>query len=253
MRLAHKRMLCILLLSLISPFSLAGQLSVAVAGNFYKALQMISAQYQEQTGDQILLSVGATGKLYAQISNGAPFEILLAADKASPGKLVEQGLAVQGSQFTYAKGKLLLWSGDPGLVDSAGEILKSPQIVHLAIANPKTAPYGAAAIDVLKNLGVYQQLKDKIVEGQSVGQSFQQISSGAVSLGIIALSQVVVDNKIASGSGWIIPATLYQPIEQDAVLLNKGTTNPIAKDFLRYLQTAECKEIIRSFGYEVEA
>lgn len=253
MRLAHKRMLCILLLSLISPLSLAGQLSVAVAGNFYKALQVISAQYQEQTGHKILLSVGATGKLYAQISNGAPFEILLAADKARPGKLVEQGLAVKGSQFTYAKGKLLLWSSDPGLVDSAGEILRSPQIVHLAIANPKTAPYGAAAIDVLKNLGVYQQLKDKIVEGQSVGQSFQQISSGAVSLGIIALSQVVVDNKIASGSGWIIPATLYQPIEQDAVLLNKGTTNPIAKDFLRYLQTTECKEIIRSFGYEVEA
>lgn len=253
MRLANKRMLGILLLAFISPLSSAGQLSVAVAGNFYKPLQVISAQYQALTGDKILLSVGATGQLYAQLINGAPFEILLAADRASPSKLVEQGLAVKGSQFTYAKGKLLLWSSDPSLVDDAGEILRSPQIVHLAIANPKTAPYGAAAIDVLKNLGVYQQLKDKIVEGQSVGQSFQQISSGVVSLGIIALSQLVVDNKIASGSGWVIPTTLYQPIEQDAVLLIKGTTNPIAKDFLRYLQTPECKEIIRSFGYEVEA
>ncbi|MFT6986036.1 MAG: molybdate transport system substrate-binding protein [Psychromonas sp.] len=250
---ANKQMLYILFLSLISPLSLAGQLSVAVAGNFYKPLKVISAHYQEQTGHQILLSVGATGKLYAQISNGAPFEILLAADRARPSKLVEQKLAVQGSQFTYGKGKLLLWSSDPALIDAAGEILKSPQIVHLAIANPKTAPYGAAAIEVLKNLGIYQQLKGKIVEGQSVGQSFQQISSGAVELGIIALSQVLVDHKIASGSGWIIPTTLYQPIQQDAVLLNEGKTNPIAKDFLRYLQTPECKEIIRSFGYQVDA
>lgn len=241
----------ILLLS--SSFSFADEISVAVAGNFFKPLKVLAAQFESQTGHHVQLSVGATGKLYAQITNGAPFELFLAADQKRPAKLVEQQLAVKESQFTYAKGKLVFWSSDPALIDTQGERLKSPDLQHLAIANPKTAPYGEQAIRALKNLGLYKQLEDKLIQGQNIGQAFQYVSSGNVQQGILALSQVTKDGEITSGSAWIIPGSLYQAIEQDAVLLEKGKNNPAAREFLAYLKTPEALQIIHSFGYETGA
>ena len=239
----------ILLLS--SSFSFAGEIRVAVAGNFFKPLKLLAARFEAQTGNKVLLSVAATGKLYAQISNGAPFEIFLAADRKRPAKLVEQQLAAAESQFTYAKGKLVLWSKNPSLIDTQGLRLKSPDLLHLAIANPKAAPYGEQAVQVLKNLGIYEQLESKLVLGQNIGQTFQYVSNGNVQQGIIALSQITKDGKISTGSAWIIPDNLYQAIEQDAVLLNKGKNNPAARAFLAYLKSPEALQIIRSFGYEV--
>lgn len=246
------KFLCgILLLS--SHFCFAGELSVAVAGNFFKPLKVLAAQFESQTGHKVELVVAATGKLYAQISNGAPFEVFLAADQKRPTKLVEQKLAVKESQFTYAKGKLVLWSPEPHLIGPQGLRLESPDLLYLAIANPKTAPYGEQAIRALKNLGVYQYLQDKLVEGQNISQAFQYVSTGNVRQGILALSQVTMDGQITSGSAWVIPSSLYQTIQQDAVLLNKGKDNPAAREFLDYLKTAAAKRVIRAFGYEVDA
>ncbi|WP_372883159.1 molybdate ABC transporter substrate-binding protein [Psychromonas sp.] len=241
------------MLLLSSSFSFAGEIRVAVAGNFFKPLKILAAKFEAQTGDKILLSVGATGKLYAQISNGAPFEIFLAADQKRPAKLVEQQLAVAESQFTYAKGKLALWSKNPTLIDTQGSCLQSPELLHLAIANPKAAPYGEQAVQVLKKLGIYEQLENKLVLGQNIGQTFHYVSNGNVQQGIIALSQITTDGKITSGSAWIIPGNLYQAIQQDAVLLDKGKSNPTARAFLAYLKSTEALQIIRSFGYEVDA
>lgn len=241
----------ILLLS--SSFSFADEISVAVAGNFFKPLKVLAAQFESQTGHNVLLSVGATGKLYAQICNGAPFELFLAADQKRPAKLVEQHLAVKETQFTYGKGKLVLWSKDPALIDTQGLRLNALDLRNLAIANPKIAPYGEQAVQVLKNLGIYQQLDAKLVQGQSIGQAFQYVSSGNVQQGILALSQVTHDGKLTAGSAWIIPSKLYQAIKQDAVLLNKGKDNPAAREFLDYLKTPAAVQIIRSFGYEVDA
>lgn len=238
-------------LILMSNFAYAGEISVAVAGNFYKPLKVLAAQFELQTGNKVTPSVGATGKLYAQIANGAPFEIFLAADKKRPAKLIEQELAVKESQFTYAKGKLALWSSEPELIDAQGARLKSPELLNLAIANPKTAPYGEQAINVLKSLGIYKQLEEKIVQGQNIGQVFQYVSSGNVRQGVLALSQITLNGKITSGSAWVIPSSLYQAIEQDAVLLNNGLHNPAAMAFLSYLKTPAAQEIISSFGYEV--
>jgi len=251
MTLLTKFISTILLLS--SSFSFAGEVRIAVAGNFFKPLKVLAAQFESQTGDTVQISVAATGKLYAQISNGAPFEIFLAADQKRPTKLVEQQLAVKESQFTYAKGKLVFWSNDPALIDPQGARLKSPDLLHLAIANPKAAPYGEQAVRVLKNMGIYEHLENKLVLGQNIGQTFQYVSNGNVQQGIISLSQVTNDGKITSGSAWIIPDTLYQPIQQDAVLLNKGMDNPAARAFLAYLKSPAALQIIRSFGYEVDA
>lgn len=231
----------------------AGEVSIAVAGNFFKPLKVLATQFEAQSGDHAVLSVGSTGKLYAQISNGAPFELFLAADQKRVSKLVEQKLAVKESQFTYAKGKLVLWSKKPNLIDAQGKYLSATTLKRLAIANPKTAPYGEQAVNVLKNLGLYKKLKTKLVQGQNIGQTFQYVSTGSVEQGIIAMSQVTVNGKITSGSAWIIPSSLYQAIQQDAVLLKKGKTNPVAQQFLDYLKSPSAVQIIRSFGYEVDS
>lgn len=245
--------ICSALLLASSSFSFAGEISVAVAGNFFKPLKVLAAQFESQTGHKVQLSAGATGKLYAQIVNGAPFEVFLAADQKRITKLIEKKMAVKESQFTYAKGKLVFWSSDPTLIDAQGLRLKSPDIIHLAIANPKAAPYGEQAVNVLKKMGIYKQLQDKLVLGQNIGQTFQYVSNGNVQQGIVALSQVTIDGKITSGSSWIIPSSLYQAIQQDAVLLNKGKNNPAASEFLRYLKSPSAIKLIRSFGYEVDA
>ena len=229
----------------------AAEIKVAVAANFYKPVLALVEHYQKETGHHVQVSAGSTGKLYAQIKNGAPFEVFLAADQQRPRLLVEEGLAEPKSQFTYALGSLVLWSNNPELVDGKGEILKE-ELTHIAICNPKTAPYGAAAVSAMKNLGVYNKLEPKFVEGQSVGQTYQQISSGAVDLGFVALSQVLVDKQLNGGSVWLVPNELYSPIKQDAVLLKQGSNNAAAKQFLAYLQTEQSKQRIKDFGYDVK-
>ena len=234
-------------------FTFAGEVNIAVAGNFFRPLQALAQEFEQNGNDKINISVGSSGKLYAQIVNGAPFDVLLSADTKRPSKLIADGLAIQGSQFTYARGKLVLWSHDPNVIDDQGKRLFSKNIKRLAIANPKLAPYGEQAVAVLKKLEVYEQLQDKLVVGQSVGQALQYISSSSVKQGIIALSQVTRGGEISEGSAWVIPTDLYQTIQQDAVLLNNGKENLVAHAFLEYLKTEGALNIIRSFGYEVGA
>jgi len=238
-----------LLLSSSSLF--AGQVNVAVAGNFFKPIKVLASAFELKSGHQVILSTASTGKLYAQINNGAPFELFFAADQRRPSTLVRDNLAVANSQFTYAKGQLVLWSKDINAVDSQGNILHSLGLARLAIANPKAAPYGEQAINALQKMGIYQQIATKLVEGQNIGQTYQYISSGSVLMGIVALSQVMVDGHINAGSYWVIPRDFYQPIQQDAVLLEKGKNNPVAHAFVNYLKSADALKIIRSFGYEV--
>jgi molybdate transport system substrate-binding protein len=213
-------------------------------------MQKIAADFEKDTGHKVVSAFGATGKFYAQIKNGAPFELLLAADDETPAKLIKENAAVAGSQFSYAIGKLVLWSAKPAIVDGAGEVLKNGGFDHLAIANPKVAPYGAAAVDVLKALGVNDALQPKIVTGESITQTYQFISSGNALLGFVALSQVLKDGKI-EGSSWVIPAKLYTPIRQDAVMLGKGKGKPAAEALMKYLKSDKTKAVITSFGYEL--
>jgi len=228
----------------------ADEVSVAVAANFTAPMQKIAVEFEKDTGHKVATSFGATGKFYAQIKNGAPFEVLLAADDETPAKLVKESAAVPGSQFTYAIGKLVLWSAKPAIVDEAGTVLKNASFDHLAVANPKVAPYGAAAVETLKALGVYDTLQPKIVTGESIAQTHQFVSSGNALLGFVALAQVLKDGKIA-GSAWVVPARLYTPIRQDGVILDKGKGKPAPEALLKYLKADKAKAIIQSFGYEL--
>ncbi len=233
-------------------FSCAAEtVQVAVAANFYKPLQQIAKQFEQDTQHKVEISVGSTGKLYAQIINGAPFEVFFAADQVRPSLLVKQGLAVAESQRSYAKGQLVLWSPNTNVVDLQGKVLNSDTFKHLGICNPKTAPYGAAAVEALEQLGLYSQVQAKLVEGQSVAQTFQQISSGAVELGFVALSQVLVDGEVSQGEAWMVPEQLYSPIKQDVVLLNKGKGNPAAQALVTYLKIQSTQELIKAAGYSI--
>lgn len=230
--------------------ALADQVPVAVAANFTAPMQKIAAEFEKDTGHQVVASYGATGKFYAQIRNGAPFEILLAADDETPARLVKENAAVAGSQFTYAIGKLVLWSAKPVIVDGAGEVLKQGGFEHIALANPKLAPYGAAAVAAMKALGVYDSLQPKFVTAENIGQTYQFVSSGNALLGFVALSQVLKDGRI-EGSAWVVPAKLYPPIRQDAVILDKGRGRPAAEALMKYLKGDQAKAVIRSYGYEL--
>ena len=226
----------------------ADEVSVAVAANFTAPMQKIAIEFEKDTGHKLAAAFGATGKFYAQIKNGAPFEVLLAADDETPTRLIKENAAVAGSQFTYAIGKLVLWSAKPAVVDGAGEVLKNAGFDHLAMANPKLAPYGAAAVEVMKTLGIYDNWQPKIVTGESIAQTYQFIRSGNALLGFVALSQVLNEGKI-DGSAWMIPAKLHTPIRQDAVMLAKGSGKPAAEALLKYLKTDKAKAIISAFGY----
>ncbi|MBF0096932.1 MAG: molybdate ABC transporter substrate-binding protein [Magnetococcales bacterium] len=223
---------------------------LAVAANFTAPVKMIAAEFAKESGHQAELSFGATGKFYAQIKNGAPFDVLLAADAATPSKLVQEGLAVPGSPFTYAIGKLVLWSAKPGFVDPEGAILQSGSFAHLAIADPKLAPYGAAAMETLTALGLREAVQDKLVQGENIAQTHQFVATGNAELGFIALSQVMKSGTISEGSAWIVPAEQYQPIRQDAVILNNGRENAAAAAWMAYLKSARAQAVIRSFGYD---
>lgn len=227
----------------------AAEVQVAVAANFTAPMQKIAAEFERDTGHRASLAFGATGKFYAQIRNGAPFEVFLAADEATPAKLEQEGGAVAGSRFTYAIGKLALWSAQPGVVDDKGEVLKRGAFARLAVANPKTAPYGAAALQVLRKLGVAEALAPKLVTGENIAQAHQFVASGNAELGFVALSQVWADGRLTSGSAWLVPGELHEPLRQDVVILAAGRDKPAARALADYLRGAKAVAIIRAFGY----
>ena len=246
----HRKTLLAALLLVALPTQ-ADEVQVAVAANFTAPMQQIAALFEQDSGHKASLAFGATGKFYAQIVNGAPFEILLAADDETPAKLEKEGLGVVGSRFTYAVGKLVLWSADPDRVDAAGAVLKTGSFKHLALANPKTAPYGAAAIEAMGKLGVLSDLQPRLVHGENISQAHQFVLSGNAELGFVALSQVYKDGKLGSGSMWAVPANLYAPILQDAQLLAKGRDKPAAAALLAFLKGDKARAVIRSYGYEL--
>lgn len=229
----------------------ADEIPAAVAANFTAPMQKIAAEFEKDTGHKVVLSFGSTGKFYAQIKAGAPFEVLLTADSKTPARLIAEGTAVTGTNFTYATGKLVLWSSRPGVVDDQGNILKTGTFAHLALTNPKLAPYGAAAVEAMKAMGVYDSVQAKFVIAENIVQTQQFVSSGNAELGFVALSQVFKDGKI-EGSSWMVPATLYSPIHQDAVLLNNGKDKPAAQALLKYLKSDKATAVIQSYGYAVK-
>ncbi len=229
----------------------ADEVQVAVAANFTAPIQAIAKDFEKDTGHTLVAAYGATGQFYAQIKNGAPFEVFLAADDSTPAKLEEEKATVPGSRFTYAIGTLALWSATPGYVDDKGEVLKKNEYKHLSIANPKTAPYGLAATQVLEKLKLTEATKPKLVEGQNITQAFQFVSTGNAELGFVALSQIYKDGKVESGSAWIVPSSMHEPIRQDAVILEKGKDNPAAKALVDYLKGPKAAAVIKSYGYEI--
>ncbi len=245
--------LCMFAAALVPLGAQADTVPVAVAANFSAPMQRIAADFERETGHKALVSIGATGKFYAQIRNGAPFAVLLSADEATPARLEAEGAAVAGTRFAYAIGQLVLWSARPGFVDAAGEVLRKGDFRHLAIANPKTAPYGAAAVQTLEALKLNDALAPRFVQGENIAQTQQFVATGNAELGFVALSQVWRDGRIAEGSGWIVPAGMHAPIRQDAVLLAPGRDRPAALALLRYLRGAAARGVIRSFGYALPA
>lgn len=243
------RLLSGILLAVCAAFipatSQAGSANVAVAANFTEPAKEIAALFKAKTGHEAVLSFGSSGAFYSQIKEGAPFQIMLSADEERPRKLVEDGLALGDTRFTYAIGKLVLWSKDPGAVKGP-DTLKSGTFSKLSIANPTAAPYGAAAVEVLKALNVYEAWQPRIVMGNAISQAFQFVETGNAEIGFVALSQII---NLSSGSRWIVPQNLYSEIRQDAVLLKTGSGNDAAKAFLVFLRNPEAQAIIEKFGY----
>ena len=235
----------------VSTMAQADEVQVAVAANFTAPIQAIAADFEKDTGHKLVAAYGATGQFYTQIKNGAPFEVFLSADDTTPQKLESEGDTVKGSRFTYAVGTLALWSAKEGYVDAKGDVLQKNQYQHLSIANPKAAPYGLAATQVLAKLGLTDQVKSKLVEGQNITQAYQFVSTGNAELGFVALSQIYKDGKVSSGSAWIVPGQMHDPIKQDAVILNKGKDNPAAKALVDYLKGPKAAAIIKSYGYQL--
>ncbi|SQF98598.1 molybdate-binding periplasmic protein [Paucimonas lemoignei] len=229
----------------------ADEVQVAVAANFTAPIQAIAKDFEKDTGHKLVAAFGATGQIYTQIKNGAPYEVFLSADDSTPAKLEQEGDTVKGSRFTYATGTLALWSAKEGYVDGNGDVLKGNTFEHLSIANPKTAPYGLAATQVLAKLGLTDATKARLVEGQSISQAYQFVSTGNAELGFVALSQIYKDGKVSNGSAWIVPAQLHDPIKQDAVILNKGKDNVAAKALVQYLKGPKAAAVIKSFGYQL--
>ena len=235
--------------ALFSSLVQAEPLQVAVASNFMAPMRQIAVAFERESGHTLVPSFGATGKFYAQITNGAPFQVLLAADSETPDRLCRENLAVCASRFTYAQGQLVLWSSQPSVVDAQGTVLRTGTFKHLAMANPQTAPYGAAAMQVINKLELAPVLRPRLVQGDSVTQAYQFVASGNAPLGFVAASQVMAEGRLVAGSAWLVPADYYAPIRQDAVLLNKGQESIAAKAFLTYLKTEKARAIMQSYGY----
>ena len=247
----HSLTLSVLLSGLLLAVSAqADEVQVAVAANFTAPMQQIAADFEKSTGHKAVIAYGTVGKFYAQIKNGAPFEVLVSADDETPIRLEKDGLAIPESRFTYAIGKLVLWSTKPDLVDDNGEVLRRGDFQHLSIANPKVAVYGAAAAEVMAKLGVYSALEPRLVLGENITQAYQFVATGNAELGFVALSQIYKDERYAAGSHWMVPTNLYLPLKQDAVLLARGKNNLAATALLAHLKTETAKKIIRTYGYE---
>jgi molybdate transport system substrate-binding protein len=241
---------CALLLAAWGMPAGAAQVRVAVAANMAAPMRQIAADFARTTGHEAVIALGSTGKLYLQIRSGAPFDVLLAADQATPARLEHEGLGVGGTRFTYAIGQLALWSADAAAVDPAGRVLlRRPPVGKLAIADPKLAPYGAAAIETLQHLGVLPAWQPHIVQGESIGQAWQFAATGAAPLAFVALAQVMVDGRIPRGSAWLVPARLHAPLKQDAVVLKPGQSNPAAAALLDYLRSDAARATLRGYGY----
>jgi molybdate transport system substrate-binding protein len=227
--------------------SFAAQTNVAVAANFTDAAKEIAELFKQKTGHEAVLSFGSSGQFYTQITQDAPFQVFLSADSERPKKLEEDGLGIAGSRFTYAVGKLVLWSKTPGLIKGE-ETLKAASFAKISICNPAAAPYGAAAVQAMKALNLYDGLQPKLVEGANITQAFQFVQTGNAEVGFIALSQLTGNSE---GSRWLVPQNLYSPIRQDVVLLKKGADNEAAKGFIAFLKGPEARAIIEKYGYEV--
>nr|WP_255429206.1 molybdate ABC transporter substrate-binding protein [Ramlibacter albus] len=238
-----------LLLALVALPAKAGEVSVAVAANFTVPMQQVAVAFERATGHKARLAFGSTGRFYAQVKNGAPFQVLLAADEETPARLEREGLAVAGSRFTYAIGRLVLWSATPGVVDEQGAVLKRPDVSRLAIADPKLAPYGAAAVETLTGLNLLAAWQPRLVQGESIAQAHQFVATGNAPIGFVALSQVMVDGRVAKGSAWVVPERLHSPIRQDAVLLVSGKDNPAAAALMQFLRGGAARAIVRAHGY----
>lgn len=237
-------------LGLLQSLSMAGEATIAVAANFTGPMELIKPAFEKATGHTLTVAYGTVGKFYAQIRNGAPFDVLVSSDQAVPINLEKDGLALPETRFTYAIGKLMLWSSKPGLVDNKGEVLKRGDFRHLAVANPRVAVYGAAAVQVMEKMGVRQALEAKWVFGENITQAYQFVATGNADLGFVALSQIYKDGKYADGSYWAVPTELYPQIRQDAVLLARGKDNAAAEALLGFLKGSFAKQVIQSHGYE---
>lgn len=229
----------------------AATVQVAVAANMAAPLQALLPGFQRDSGHSATVVLGSTGKLYAQIRNGAPFDVLVSADEATPARLETERMAVAGTRTTYAIGRLALWSPRKDQVDAQGRVLQNGTFQHLALANPATAPYGAAAVQVMEQLGVRAHLQARWVLGESVAQAYQFVASGNAALGFVALSQVWQGGQLREGSMWLVPQSLHAPLRQDAVLLQRGQGNPAAAALLAYLRSDQARSVLRSFGYEL--
>ena len=250
MTFALPRSLLAVALSALAFSAHADEIQVAVAANFSAAAQKIAAQFEKDTGNTVKLSFGATGKFYAQIEAGAPFDVLLAADQTTPGKLVAEGKAVPTTLHTYAIGKLVLWSADAALVDANGEVLKSDKWKHLSVADAKLAPYGQAAKETLAALKLTDAVQARVVTAENIGQALQFAQSGNAELGFVALGQVQPpDGSKAPGSLWLVPENLYSPIKQDAVVIAASKTPKAATAFVDYLASDKARAVIKAYGY----
>jgi len=248
----RKTFLLLSILALCSPVVRAEELTIAVASNFTEAMDALVSDFESSSEHKVNVSYGSSGRLYAQIINGAPFDLFFSADQTKPVSLEQAGHTVTGSRFTYATGALVLWSVNPDFDLDEGKSLKNQQINPLAIANPRLAPYGAAAMQVLQALNLGDAYREKLVMGENINQAFQFVNTGNAQAGFVALAQVSENGIIQRGSGWIIPDNLYAPIRQDVVLLKKGAGNQAALEFLEFLGSDEAKSIISRFGYNAD-
>lgn len=236
---------------LLSQWAQAAEATVAVAANFAEPIKAIAAVLEKSTGHTLRISLGPTGGLYTQIMNGAPFDVFLAADTERPEMLEKEVLTQAGTRFTYAIGKLVLWSSREGRIDGQGTVLRSTDLGKVAIANPKTAPYGAAAVAAMEKMGLHATLQPRLVQGESIGQTFNFVKTGNADVGFVAMAQVLSGGRLKEGSMWVVPQDLYPPIRQDAVVLKRGESNEAAQALIRLLKSPNIKDLIRSYGYDL--
>lgn len=238
------------LLGLVGTPALAGEVRVAVAANFSAPMVRIAALFEQESGHKVKVSLGSSGKFYAQIKSGAPFDVLLAADEEIPKRLEQEGLALPGSRFVYARGALVLWSAQAGYVDAQVAVLGRGMYGKIAIADPKLAPYGMAAKQTLEKLAMWNALQDKLLKGENITQAYQFVATENAELGFVALSQIMQDGKVSSGSWWRVPAEMHKPIRQGAVMLSSARDRAATQAFLEFLKSDKAKGVMHGYGYE---